>query len=153
MEMEQDDLEDLNELDAIFQDIGGNEKLEENSNTGFEDILDGEYSAEVIAAEFTRSKQNNTPMIKIEFGLEGQTGHIWDYLMLADKNGDYKKTSSAIARSVTKLRELGLDAKDLKGYVEQLPKLTGVTLTLKLETSKSGFQNKHYENVDKSIVK
>ena len=150
--MEQDDLNDLKELDAIFQEIGGNEKLEENSNTGFDDILDGEYSAQVLSAEFTRSKQSDTPMIKIEFGLEGQTGHVWDYLMLADKNGDYKKTSSAMSRAVTKLRELGLDAKDLPGYIEQLPKLTGVTLTLVLETSKSGFQNKHYENVDTAKV-
>lgn len=146
--MEQDDLKDLQDLDAIFQDIGGNEKLEENVNSGFDEIGDGEYSAEIINAEYTKSKAD-VPMIKIEFGLEGQTGHVWDYLMLADKGGDLKKTSSAIARTVTKLRELGLDAKNIPGYVEQLPKLEGTTLTLRLETSKSGYQNKHYENVDK----
>lgn len=146
--MGQDDLKDLQDLDAIFQDIGGNEKLEENVNSGFDEICDGEYSAEIINAEYTKSKAD-VPMIKIEFGLEGQTGHVWDYLMLADKGGDLKKTSSAIARTVTKLRELGLDAKNIPGYVEQLPKLEGTTLTLRLETSKSGYQNKHYENVDK----
>ena len=145
--MEQEDLQDLNELDAIFQEIGGNEKLEENSQGDFPDIPDGEYSAQIIGAEFTHSKQSNVPMIKIEFGLEGQTGHVWDYLMLANKDGDLQKTKQAMSRSVTKLRELGLDATDIPGYVEQLPKLEGVTLTLTIETSKSGFQNKHYSDV------
>ena len=145
--MDQEDLKDLQELDSIFQDIGGNEKLEENVGGDFPDIPDGEYSAEIIAAEFTHSKQTNVPMIKIEFGLEGQTGHVWDYLMLANKDGDLAKTKQAIARSVTKLRELGLDANDISGYVSQLDKLEGVGLTLTLETSKSGFQNKHYSDV------
>ena len=147
--MDQEDLKDLQELDSIFQDIGGNEKLEENVGGDFPDIPDGDYSAEVISAEFGRSKQSNMPMIKIEFGLEGQTGHVWDYLMLANKDGDLAKTKQAIARSVTKLRELGLDATDIPGYVEQLPKLEGTTLTLSLDTSKSGFQNKHYSDVNK----
>ena len=115
--MDQEDLKDLQELDSIFQDIGGNEKLEENVGGDFPDIPDGEYSAEIIAAEFTHSKQTNVPMIKIEFGLEGQTGHVWDYLMLANKDGDLAKTKQAIARSVTKLRELGLDAADIPGSV------------------------------------
>ena len=115
--MDKDDLKDLQELDSIFQDIGGNEKLEENVGGDFPDIPDGEYSAEIIGAEFTHSKQTNVPMIKIEFGLEGQTGHVWDYLMLANKDGDLAKTKQAIARSVTKLRELGLDAADIPGSV------------------------------------
>lgn len=147
--MDKDDLKDLQELDSIFQDIGGNEKLEENVGGDFPDIPDGEYSAEVISAEFTHSKQTNVPMIKVEFGLEGQTGHVWDYLMLANKDGDLAKTKQAIARTVTKLRELGLDAIDIPGYVEQLEKLEGTTLTLVLETSKSGFQNKSYRDVNK----
>ena len=147
--MEQEDLKDLQELDSIFQDIGGNEKLEENVGGDFPDIPDGEYSAEIIAAEFTHSKQTNVPMIKIEFGLEGQTGHVWDYLMLANKDGDLAKTKQAIARSVTKIREIGLDAADIPGYVEQLDKLGGTTLTLVLDTSKSGFQNKSYRDLNK----
>lgn len=147
MSEERDAMEDLNELDAIFSDIGGNEKLEENSNTGFDEIEDGTYEAEVIKAEYKVSKNSGVPMISIEFGLAGVSGHVWDYLMLGDKGGDYKKTSSAISRSVTKLRQLGLEAEKISEYVAQLDKLEGVQLDLKLETSKSGFQNKHYENV------
>lgn len=142
-EMNADDLKDLDELNDIFNEIGGNEKLDEHLNSGFDEIPDGKYNAEVIKAEWTKSKAG-LPMIKVEFGLEGVNGHVWDYLMLANKDNDLEKTSQAIARSVTKLRQLGLDAKDLKGYVAQLDTLTGTQLTLTLETSKSGFQNKHY---------
>lgn len=138
-------MDDLKELDAIFSDIGGNEKLEENAG-GFDEIKDGEYNAEIIKAEWTKSK-DDVPMIKVEFGLEGVNGHVWDYLMFGNKDGDYKKTSSAISRSVTKLRQLGLEADNISGYVAQLDQLVGKGLTLKLETSKSGFQNKHYEDV------
>lgn len=143
--MDKEQLDELSELDAIFADIGGNEKLEENANTGFDEIEDGVYNAEIINAEFTKSKAD-VPMIKIEFGLEGVNGHVWDYLMLANKDGDYKKTASAMSRTVTKLKQLGLVAEDIKGYVSQLPSLEGHRLTLTLDTSKSGFQNKSYSD-------
>jgi len=136
-------MDDLKELDAIFNDIGGNEKLEENAG-GFDEIQDGTYNAEIINAEFTHSK-DDVPMIKVEFGLEGVNGHVWDYLMLGHKEKDYKKTSQAISRTVTKLRQLGLEANDISGYVAQLDKIVGKGLQLTLETSKSGYQNKHYE--------
>lgn len=138
-------MDDLKELDAIFNDIGGNDKLEENAG-GFDEIGDGEYNAEIIKAEWTKSK-DDVPMIKVEFGLEGVNGHVWDYLMFGHKEKDYKKTSAAISRSVTKLRQLGLDANDISGYVAQLDTLVGKGLTLVLETSKSGFQNKSYRDV------
>lgn len=137
--------EDLNELDALFSEIGGNEKLEENAG-GFEEYEDGEYEVEIIAAEWTKSKAD-IPMVKIEFGVEGHNGHIWDYLMFGHKEADRQKVSQAVSRSVTKLRELGLEGETISDYVNQLDKLEGTRLTLRLETSKSGFQNKHYENV------
>ena len=137
--------EDLNELDALFSEIGGNEKLEENAS-GFDEIEDGEYAAEIISAEWTKSKAD-IPMVKIEFGIAGKNGHVWDYLMFGHKDNDRQKVSQAVSRSVTKLRELGLEGETITDYVQQLDKLEGVRLTLVLDTSKSGFQNKHYENV------
>lgn len=137
--------EDLNELDQLFSEIGGNEKLEENSG-GFDEFEDGDYEAEIISAEWTKSKAD-IPMVKIEFGIAGKNGHIWDYLMFGHKDQDRQKVSQAVSRSVTKLRELGLDGTTITDYVNQLDKLEGVRLTLTLETSKSGFQNKHYSNV------
>lgn len=139
--------EDLKELDAMFEEMGGNDKVEENANS-FGNIPDGEYNAEILAAEWTKSK-DEVPMVKIEFGLEGVSGHVWDYLMFGDKNGDATKASQAVSRSVTKLRQLGLDAETVSGYVAALDQLEGVGLTLELSTSKSGFQNKKYKNAHK----
>lgn len=139
--------EDLKELDAMFEEMGGNEGAEKNANS-FGTIPDGDYNAEVLAAEWTKSK-DEVPMIKVEFGLEGVTGHVWDYLMFGDKNGDAEKASAAVSRSVTKLRQLGLEADSISGYVAQLDQLEGVGLTLKLSTSKSGFQNKSYVDAHK----
>ena len=137
--------EDLKELDLMFAEIGGNDKLEENSSNS-DEISDGEYEAEICKAEWTKSKAD-VPMVKIEFGLAGVNGHVWDYLMFGDKNKDYQKSSAAISRSVTKLRELGLEGETITDYVTQLFKLEGKRLTLVIETSKSGFQNKSYRNV------
>jgi hypothetical protein len=137
--------EDLKELDAMFEEMGGNEEAERNANS-FGTVPDGSYNAEIISAEWTKSK-DDVPMIKIEFGLEEIPNHVWDYLMFGDKNGDAEKASQALSRSVTKLRQLGLDATTISGYVSQLDQLEGRGLTLKLSTSKSGFQNKSYVDV------
>lgn len=130
---------DLKELDAMFNDIGGNEKLEENANN-FANVEDGVYEAEVINAEYTKSKKD-MPMIKIEYGLE--TGsHFWQYLMLASK--DEKSTSQQMSRTVTILRKFGLDSDTITGYVSQLDKLEGRKCKLTLET-KNDYQNAHVE--------
>lgn len=130
---------DLNELDAMFADIGGNDKLDENANN-FDTIEDGEYEAEVINAEYTKSKKD-MPMIKIEYGLESGRHH-WQYLMLAGK--DEKSTSQQMSRTVTVLRKFGLDSNTITGYISQLDKLVGRAVTLTI-TTKNDFQNTHVE--------
>lgn len=135
--MEQDN--DLNELDAMFADIGGNEKLDENANS-FDNIEDGEYEAEVINAEYTKSKKD-MPMIKVEYGLESGRHH-WQYLMLAGK--DEKATSQQMSRTVTVLRKFGLDSKTITGYVSQLDKMVGQRVMLTI-TTKNDYQNTHVE--------
>lgn len=130
---------DLNELDAMFADIGGNDKLEENANN-FDNIEDGEYEAEIISAEYTKSKKD-MPMIKIEYGLENGRHH-WQYLMLAGK--DEKATSQQMSRTITVLRKFGLDSNTITGYVSQLDKLEGRAVTLTITTN-NNFQNTHVE--------
>lgn len=139
--------EDLNELDALFAEIGGNEGAEEQANGGFADLEDGLYDCEIAEAEWTKSK-DGVPMVKIEFGIANDNRKIWDYLMFGHKEADREKVSRAVSRSVTKLRELGLEADDISGYVSQLNKLPGTRLQIELTTSKSGFQNKSYKNVN-----
>jgi len=137
---------DLEELDQLFSEIGGNKGAEEQANSGMGNFPDGEYECEIASAEWTKSK-DDVPMVKIEFGVAGNDAKIYDYLMFGHKDADREKVTRAVSRSVTKLRELGLEASDITGYISQLDKLVGTQLTLTLETSKSGFQNKHYSNV------
>ena len=127
--------EDLNELDAMFAEIGGNEKLEENAG-GFSEVKDGTYEAEVVSAEYTKSKKD-MPMIKIEYALETKQ-HCWQYLMLAAK--DEENTRRQMSRAVTNLRKFGLDADTISGYISQLDKLAGMGCKLTLST-KNEFQN------------
>lgn len=134
--------EDLKELDAMFNDIGGNEKLEENANN-FSEPEDGVYEAEIEVAEYMKSKKD-MPMIKIQYALETQQKK-WQYLMLAGK--DEKTTSSQMSRTVTILRQLGLDADSITGYVSQLDKLEGKSVKIALET-KNDYQNVHLIAVD-----
>lgn len=136
----------LNELDMIFDEIGGNEGAEAMANSGYNDWEDGQYECEVDSAEWTESK-DGVPMVKVVFGVAGYDNKIYDYLMFGHKEKDRKKISAAVSRSITKLKQLGLVADSVTGYVSQLPKLEGAKLTLRLETTKSGFQQKHYENV------
>ena len=133
--------EDLDELDAMFADIGGNEKLEENAND-FASVVDGTYEAEVVKAEYTKSKKD-MPMIKIEYALETKQ-HCWQYLMLAAK--DEENTRRQMSRTITNLRKFGLNADTIRGYVSQLDTLTGMGVTLTLETKKE-YQNIHIDNV------
>lgn len=132
----------LKELDAMFNDIGGNEKLKENANN-FSEPEDGVYEAEIEVAEYTISKKD-MPMIKIQYALETQQKK-WQYLMLAGK--DEKTTSSQMSRTVTILRQLGLDADSITGYVSQLDKLEGKSVKIALET-KNDYQNVHLIAVD-----
>ena len=134
--------EDLKELDAMFNDIGGNEKLEENANN-FSEPEDGVYEAEIEVAEYMKSNKH-MPIIKIQYSLETQQKK-WQYLMLAGK--DEKTTSSQMSRTVTILRQLGLDADSITGYVSQLDKLEGKSVKIALET-KNDYQNVHLIAVD-----
>lgn len=136
------DEQDLNELDAMFAEIGGNEGAEEMANS-FQNLPDGVYEAEVINAEGATSQNSGMPMIVIEYGLENGKTHR-QYLSLANKNGDVEKTKSAISRAVTNLRKFGLDSDSIKGYISQLDKMIGKRVTLTL-TTKGEYQNTSVE--------
>lgn len=133
--------EDLRELDSMFSEIGGNSKLEETANS-FDNPADGTYEAEVVSAEYTKSK-SDMPMIKIEYALETKQ-HAWQYLMLAAK--DEENTKRQMSRTITVLRKYGLDATSVSGYVSQLDKLAGKGVTITLET-KGQYQNIHVDYV------
>lgn len=131
------DKDDLNELDAIFKDMGGVDKVEDYTNN-FENLPDGEYAGEVLEVTTKNSKNTGRPMLDILVGLEEERKeHI--FLMLAGK--DIKATQTAVARAVTQLKKLGVEGTELSDFIRGADKLVGKRINLKIETNGT-FTNK-----------
>ena len=58
------DKEDLSELNAIFKEMGGVDKIEDYTNN-FENLPDGNYVGEIEKVEAKNSKNSGKPMISI----------------------------------------------------------------------------------------
>ena len=131
------DNEDLKELNAIFKDMGGVDKVEEYANA-FEELADGEYLGEIDAVNTKNSKKTGRPMIEIVVAL-GDGKKEYCYMMLAGE--DLKKTQTAVARTVTQLKKLGVDGVELEDFIKGATSLVGTRVNLKIET-KGTFKNK-----------
>ena len=94
------DNEDLKELNAIFKDMGGVEKVEDYTNN-FERLADGTYLGEIEKVSTKNSKKTGRPMMEIVVAVDEKTKE-YVYLMLAGK--DLKATQTAVARAVTQLK-------------------------------------------------
>ena len=90
--------EDLSELNAIFKDMGGVDKIEDYTSN-FEQLPDGDYIGEIESVESKNSKNTGRPMIDIVVTVEAGKKEFL-HLMLAGK--DLKATQTAIARTVKK---------------------------------------------------
>lgn len=131
------DKEDLNELDSIFKDMGGVDKVEEYTNN-FENLPDGTYVGEILEVNTKNSKNTGRPMLDILVGLEeGRKEHV--FLMLAGK--DIKATQTAVARAVTQLKKLGVSGVELSDFIKGAEGLVGKRVNLKIETNGT-FTNK-----------
>jgi hypothetical protein len=126
------DREDMSELNAIFKEMGGVDKIEDYTNN-FEELADGNYKGEVIEVITKNSKNTGRPMIDITLGLEGERKeHV--FLMLAGK--DLKATQTAIARTVKQLKELGIDGSTVEDYVDgALGIKAGTRINLEISTN------------------
>lgn len=142
MENEEVSLDSLKELDLMFEEIGGNDKLEENAG-GFQDLEDGEYEAEIIDAVLKNSKKG-FPMIDLTIGVEGGR-QTHKYLMLASDTED--KTSRFMSATVTDIQKFGIIEPTISKYVSRINELVGRQFILTVETSKSGYVNKHITDV------
>lgn len=142
MEENEVSLDTLKELDTMFEEIGGNDKLEENAG-GFQDIEDGVYEAEIASAELRNSKKG-FPMVDLTIGIEGGK-QTHKYLMLAGDTSD--KTSKQMSTTITEIQKFGIVEPTITKYMERLQELVGRQFTLRVETSKSGFVNKHIDDV------
>ena len=75
------DNEDLKELNAIFKDMGGVEKVEDYTSN-FERLEDGTYIGEIEKVSTKNSKKTGRPMIEIIVAVDEKTKE-YTYLMLA----------------------------------------------------------------------
>jgi hypothetical protein len=131
------DNEDLKELNAIFKDMGGVDKVDDYTNN-FESLPDGEYLGEIEKVSAKNSKKTGRPMLEIVVAVEeGRKEYV--YLMLA--GDDLKKTQTAVARAVTQLKKLGVEGIELSDFIEGAIRLTGTRVNLKIETNGT-FQSK-----------
>lgn len=131
---------DLSELNAIFEDMGGVEKVEDFTNN-FEKLPDGEYVGEIESVESKNSKNTGRPMIDVVVAVEeGKKEYL--HLMLAGK--DLKATQTAIARTVNQLRKLGVDvsSNNIETITNEAEKLVGTRVNMDIKTTgASNFRN------------
>ena len=131
------DNEDLKELNAIFKEMGGVEKIEDYTSD-FEELPDGTYLGEIEKVSTKNSKKTGRPMMEIIVAIEdGKKEYV--YLMLAGEN--LKKTQTAVARAVTQLKKLGVSGSELEDFINGAIELAGTRVNLKIETNGS-FRNK-----------
>lgn len=129
---------DLSELDAIFADMGGVEKIEDYTNN-FEQLPDGTYIGEIEKVEAKNSKNSGKPMLDIVVAVE-EGKKEYRHLMLAGK--DLKGTQAAIARTVKQLKDLGVDvsSNSINTIIDNAAGLVGTRVSMKIETT-NNFRN------------
>ena len=142
------DNEDLKELNAIFKDMGGVDKVEDYTNN-FENLPDGEYVGEIEKFETKNSKTSGKPMAVITIAVEDGKKEF-KYLMLAGE--DLKATQTAVARAVTQLRKLGVEGVELGDFLDNAEKLVGTKVQLKIKTTVSKSSGKEFRNVDLELA-
>lgn len=131
------DNEDLNELNAIFADMGGVDNVESYVNN-YEELPDGTYIGEIDSVTTETSKKTGRPMMKVVVALEDDKKENV-FIMLAGK--DLKATQTAVARAVAQLKKLGITGSTLEDFINGAMTLVGTKVTLKIET-RGTFKNK-----------
>lgn len=142
------DNEDLKELNVIFKDMGGVEKVEEYANS-YENLPDGEYIGEIEKFETKNSKASGKPMAVITIAVEDGKKEF-KYLMLA--GNDLKSTQTAVARAVSQLKKLGVDGVELGDFLTNAEKLVGTRVRLSIKTTVSKASGKEFRNTDVELA-
>ncbi len=142
------DNEDLKELNAIFKDMGGVEKVEEYTNN-FENLPDGSYIGEIEKFETKNSKSSGKPMAVITVAVEDGKKEF-KYLMLA--GNDLKSTQTNVARAVTQLKKLGVEGVELGDFLSNAEKLVGTRVQMTIKTTVSKASGNEFRNVDLELA-
>ena len=145
------DLGDLKELNAIFQDMGGVDKVEEYTNQ-YTNLPDGTYIGEIEKVDTANSKKNGKPMLIISMTFEGGKKES-KYMMLA--GNDLEQTRTNVARAVTQLKKLGAEGVQLEDFINDAEeRLVGTRIMYKVETisyAKNG-EEKEFRNQDITLA-
>lgn len=145
------DLGDLKELNAIFQDMGGVDKVEEYTNQ-YTNLPDGTYIGEIEKIDTANSKKNGKPMLLISMTFENGKKET-KYMMLAGNDLDQTRTN--VARAVTQLKKLGAEGVQLEDIINDAEeKLVGTRVMYKVETvtyMKNG-EEKEFRNQDITLA-
>ena len=145
------DLGDLKELNAIFQDMGGVDKVDEYTNQ-YTNLPDGTYIGEIEKIDTANSKKNGKPMLIISMAFEGGKKES-KYMMLA--GNDLEQTQTNVARAVTQLKKLGVEGVQLEDFINDAEeKLVGQRVMYKVETvtyMKNG-EEKEFRNQDITLA-
>lgn len=142
------DNEDLKELNTIFKDMGGVEKVEEYTNN-FENLPDGSYIGEIEKFETKNSKSSGKPMAVITVAVEDGKKEF-KYLMLA--GNDLKSTQTNVARAVTQLKKLGVEGVELGDFLSNAEKLVGTRVQMTIKTTVSKASGNEFRNVDLELA-
>ena len=142
------DNEDLKELNAIFKDMGGVDKVEEYANS-YENLPDGEYIGEIEKFETKNSKASGKPMAVLTIAVEDGKKEF-KYLMIA--GNDLKSTQTAVARAVSQLKKLGVDGVELGDFLTNAEKLVGTRVRLNIKTTVSKASGKEFRNTDVELA-
>lgn len=142
------DKDDLSELNAIFKDMGGVEKVEDYTNS-FDNLPDGDYIGEIEKFETKNSKSSGKPMAVITIAVEDGKKEF-KYLMLAGE--DLKSTQRAVAKAVNQLKKLGVEGTELEDFLTGAEKLVGTKVALKIKTTVSKVSGKEFRNVDLELA-
>jgi hypothetical protein len=142
------DQDDLKELNAIFKDMGGVDKVEDYANQ-YDNLPDGEYIGEIEKFETKNSKTSGKPMAVITIAVEDGKKEF-KYLMLA--GNDLKSTQTAVARAVTQLKKLGVEGVELEDFLTGAEKLAGTRVRLSIKTTVSKASGKEFRNVDVELA-
>ena len=142
------DNEDLKELNAIFKDMGGVDKVEDYTNN-FENLPDGDYIGEIEKFETKNSKSSGKPMVVITIAVEDGKKEF-KYLMLA--GNDLKSTQTNVARAVTQLRKLGVEGVELGDFLTSAEKLVGTKVQMHIKTTVSKSSGNEFRNVDLELA-
>lgn len=142
------DNEDLKELNAIFKDMGGVDKIEDYTNN-YTKLEDGTYLGEVSKVATANSKQSGKPMLIITVAVEdGKTESV--FLMLA--GNDLKSTQTAVARAVSQLKKLGVEGVELGDFLKNAENLVGTEVQMTINTTMSKSTGKEYRNVSLELA-